>query len=109
MMAGVRGNLFEPQMRAGGHDLGEPDERRRGGGVAPALAQAVAVRHALGVYCLPCLQVADRDRAVYEERGRELPGGTRRLAGISALHGLRHRRWRYIHTLGVVLVRISRP
>jgi hypothetical protein len=25
------------------------------------------------------------------------------MGGISVIHGLRHRRWRYIHTLGVVL------
>jgi hypothetical protein len=25
------------------------------------------------------------------------------IGGISVLHGLRHRRWRYIHTLGILL------
>jgi hypothetical protein len=25
------------------------------------------------------------------------------IGGISVLHGIRHRRWRYIHTLGVLL------
>jgi hypothetical protein len=29
--------------------------------------------------------------------------GSAVIAGISVIHGLRHRRWRYIHSAGVVL------
>jgi hypothetical protein len=29
------------------------------------------------------------------------------IGGISVLHGIRHRRWRYIHTLGVLLAIVA--
>lgn len=47
-------------------------------------------------------------RAVTQPGGRDIDwtkvsaaGGV--IAGLSVIHGLRHHRWRYIHTFGVVL------
>ena len=47
-------------------------------------------------------------RAVTQPGGRDIDWAKVRaasavIAGICVLHGVRHRRWRYLHTFGVVL------
>jgi hypothetical protein len=52
--------------------------------------------------------IARMARAVTQPGGRNVDWKKVRaasavIAGISVIHGLRHRRWRYVHSAGVVL------